>query len=98
MGRPFNRGAPAHVSPKQSNVHFERTFRLTQLLRDRDEGKPKNITELVSYPFFFSSTSNKEKFLANPWKYAPAYGGFCAFGIAYERKRGQSGQPWAPDW
>ena len=63
MGRPFYRGAPANVSPKHSSAHFERTSRLTQLLRDRDEGKPKNITELVSYPFFFSSAANKEKFL-----------------------------------
>ena len=63
-----------------------------------DEGRPLQTTELVSYPFLFESEENRAQFLSDPWKFAPAYGGFCAFGIAYERKSGQSGQPWAPDW
>jgi YHS domain-containing protein len=30
----------------------------------------------------FSSAANRDKFLADPAKYAPQYGGFCAFGAA----------------
>ena len=30
----------------------------------------------------FASKANKEKFLANPAKFTPAYGGYCAFGTA----------------
>lgn len=30
----------------------------------------------------FSSDENKKAFKANPAKYLPAYGGFCAFGLA----------------
>lgn len=32
--------------------------------------------------FAFSSTANRDAFLANPDKYAPQYGGHCAYGVA----------------
>jgi YHS domain-containing protein len=34
--------------------------------------------------FHFESEANKAKFIADPVKYMPAYGGFCAFGISME--------------
>lgn len=34
----------------------------------------------------FSSESNRDLFRANPEKYAPQYGGFCAMGVALEKK------------
>ncbi len=34
----------------------------------------------------FSSQANLEKFEANPEKYAPAYGGYCAFGASVGKK------------
>jgi YHS domain-containing protein len=34
----------------------------------------------------FASEANKAKFTANPAKYAPAYGGYCAFGAAIGKK------------
>lgn len=34
----------------------------------------------------FSSTSNRDKFVANPKKYAPAYGGYCALGASFGKK------------
>lgn len=34
----------------------------------------------------FSSEENRDMFKANPAKYAPQYGGFCAFGVAMEKK------------
>ncbi|CAN0304134.1 unnamed protein product, partial [Discosporangium mesarthrocarpum] len=39
---------------------------------------------LNNYAFYFSTEENKQVFQANPWKYAPAWGGFCAWGIAAE--------------
>ncbi|XP_065193287.1 uncharacterized protein LOC135824480 [Sycon ciliatum] len=32
--------------------------------------------------FHFSSVQNMVMFKSNPWKYHPAFGGFCAFGMA----------------
>ena len=34
----------------------------------------------------FSSAENRNKFRANPEYYAPQYGGFCAMGVALEKK------------
>ena len=38
----------------------------------------------VSYRF--ASAENRDLFLTDPAKYAPQYGGFCAFGLAMGRK------------
>lgn len=34
----------------------------------------------------FNSASNRDTFRANPEKFAPQYGGYCAFGVTKERK------------
>ena len=34
----------------------------------------------------FASAANRDQFRANPHKYAPAYGGYCAFGAALGKK------------
>ena len=34
----------------------------------------------------FSSEQHRDMFVANPEKYAPAYGGFCAFGTTFGKK------------
>lgn len=34
----------------------------------------------------FSSAANRDTFAANPSKYAPAYGGYCAMGVAVGKK------------
>ncbi|ACR10825.1 YHS domain-containing protein [Teredinibacter turnerae T7901] len=31
----------------------------------------------------FASAENRDKFIANPEKYAPQYGGYCAFAVAH---------------
>jgi len=38
-------------------------------------------TEWEGATWYFSSKENRELFIADPLKYAPQYGGFCAFGI-----------------
>lgn len=34
----------------------------------------------------FSSEGNRDRFVANPAKYAPAYGGYCALGTSFGKK------------
>ncbi|MHA7777557.1 YHS domain-containing (seleno)protein [Roseibium sp. M-1] len=51
------------------------------------EGKPVAGTddftaEYDEVTWKFSSAENRDKFVADPAKYAPQYGGFCAFGAA----------------
>jgi YHS domain-containing protein len=45
------------------------------------------------YLYYFSTQANKELFIQNPDKYLPKYGGFCAWGIAWEYE--DDGWPWA---
>lgn len=46
------------------------------------EGKKSITTEYNGAKFAFSSEKNRDKFLANPAKYAPQYDGHCAYGVA----------------
>lgn len=36
--------------------------------------------------YLFASESNKKKFESNPTHYAPAFGGYCAYGVAVGKK------------
>lgn len=36
--------------------------------------------------YHFASAANRDSFKANPAKYAPQFGGFCAMGVALEKK------------
>ena len=42
----------------------------------------------------FATAANRDAFIANPGKYAPAYGGFCAMGVALEKKLDVDPQAW----
>ena len=50
----------------------------------RGNGNHVAVHEGVSYQF--SSKANKKAFEAEPAKYLPAYGGFCAYGAALGKK------------
>lgn len=55
------------------------------------EGKPvegkASITAVHNDAIYrFSSDKNRSTFLKNPEKYAPAYGGFCAYGMTFGKK------------
>ncbi|MCA6075636.1 YHS domain-containing (seleno)protein [Fulvivirga sedimenti] len=45
--------------------------------------------------WYFASQEHKEQFLENPEKYAPAYGGYCAFGVAGGYKVKTEPEAWA---
>lgn len=45
------------------------------------EGKKELMTEYNGVQYRFATAANKEKFLANPEKYEPAYGGWCAWAM-----------------
>ena len=55
------------------------------------ESKPVMGADSLSYKWndtkwLFSSAKNREAFKENPKKYAPQYGGYCAYGIAQGHK------------
>ncbi len=54
------------------------------------DAKPVNGSPFISADYqgatyFFASEEHKTLFTANPVKYAPQFGGFCAFGVAIEK-------------
>ena len=54
------------------------------------EGKPvkgdgKYSTEYNEATWLFSSQENLDLFLANPEKYAPQYGGYCAYAVSQNK-------------
>jgi len=61
---------PAHTLPKIGSSIYTSTLQ----------------TSTGTYIFRFLSDENRDKFNEDPWKYAPAYGGFCACGIALEER------------
>ena len=49
------------------------------------KGKPEFQYEWKHGTWFFSSQENLELFKASPEKYAPQYGGYCAYAIAIDQ-------------
>ena len=55
------------------------------------EGKPVmgngwNVSDYNGVMYAFANEKNKKMFEANPEKYLPAYGGYCAYGVAVGKK------------
>lgn len=46
------------------------------------QGRAEFATEYQGVTWHFSSAENREIFLSNPEKYAPAYGGYCAYALS----------------
>lgn len=57
-------------------------------------GKEQFSTKHHGATYHFMSAANRDAFVANPSKYAPAYGGFCAMGVALEKKLDVDPQAW----
>jgi YHS domain-containing protein len=46
------------------------------------KGSPAHQAEYKGSKFHFASKANRDAFVAEPAKYAPQYGGYCAFGMS----------------
>lgn len=49
-------------------------------------GSEKYTAEFEGAVYRFASAKNRDLFQANPEKYAPAYGGYCALGASFGKK------------
>ena len=65
-------------------------FTLGQATRGRAEIKA-SLPERI---YYFSTEDNRQQFLANPARYEPQYGGFCASGAAFAIKLGSDPSAW----
>jgi YHS domain-containing protein len=49
-------------------------------------GKAEFKAQHQGATYWFATAANRDAFVANPDKYAPAFGGFCAMGVAMQKK------------
>lgn len=49
-------------------------------------GNGNHVAMYHGIAYIFATTENKKAFAANPEKYLPAYGGYCAYGVASGHK------------
>ena len=49
-------------------------------------GNGNHVANYNGATYLFVDNTNKEEFEQNPEKYAPAYGGYCAFGVSVGKK------------
>ncbi len=50
------------------------------------KGNGNHIVEHHGVTYLFINKANQEEFAKNPHKYLPAYGGYCAYGVAVGKK------------
>ncbi|NIR49145.1 YHS domain-containing protein [candidate division KSB1 bacterium] len=49
-----------------------------------ERGKKEYMVDYRGIKYYFASEAQRQKFLKNPEKYEPAFGGWCAFGMSVE--------------
>lgn len=68
-------------------------------LEPQQDGVPGSIEfshkHRNGYTYYFKNFANRQAFISDPDKYLPKYGGFCAWGMAWEYA--DEGWPWATD-
>ncbi len=50
------------------------------------QGNGNHLVTIDGVNYLFTNEDNKKKFAANPKKYLPAYGGYCAYGASVGKK------------
>ena len=59
------------------------------------QGSSQFTAEHLGATYYFSSAQHQSLFDGNPSKYAPQYGGYCAFGVSKEYKFDIDPEAWA---
>ncbi len=59
-----------------------------------ERGKPELKVNLAERTYYFANATQRQQFIANPAKYEPQYGGFCASGAAFAIKLGSDPGAW----
>ncbi len=57
-------------------------------------GRPDFSAEYKGGKYLFATAANRDAFKANPEKYAPQYGGYCAYAVATGKKADIDASSW----
>ena len=83
----FDRASPAPVNLSQGDIAIKGHDPVAYFTQSAAvPGSPEFTASHDGATYRFASAENRDTFLADPARYAPAYGGFCAFGLAYGQK------------
>ncbi|MDX2034787.1 MAG: YHS domain-containing (seleno)protein [Blastocatellia bacterium] len=58
------------------------------------KGKDEFVREWMGAKWYFSSAANRDEFAANPEKYAPQFGGYCAWAVGHGYTAGIDPAAW----
>ncbi len=87
--------APQHINVDADGYSIDRYDPVAYFTAGRPvRGKAELHADYRGAKYSFSSTSNRDLFLANPDKYVPQYGGFCAYGAAHGGKSEVDPEVW----
>ena len=83
----FDRASPAPVNLSQGDVAIQGHDPVAYFTENAAvKGSPEFTATHEGATYRFASAANRDAFAADPARYAPAYGGFCAFGLSYGQK------------
>lgn len=82
---------PAAAQAEQDNINLVGVQGYDLVSYHKGDGTPEKGTgNQVAYhngvSYLFANKANRKAFEKNPEKYVPAYGGYCAFGVAKGKK------------
>ena len=88
LGLPGVTASAAEWNTNENNVALDGHDVMSYWQEDRAvRGKVGFSTEYQGATFYFSSQQNLDAFRADPEKFAPKFGGFCAFGVASQKAK-----------
>ena len=83
----FDYASPAPVNLSQGDVAIQGHDPVAYFTQNAAvPGSPEFTAAHAGATYRFASAANREAFEADPARYVPAYGGFCAFGLVYGQK------------
>lgn len=83
----FNEDSPAAINVDSQGIGLQGHDPVAYFtVGEPTLGKPEFTASHGGIKYLFASKANRDAFKANPAKFAPQYGGFCAMGVANERK------------
>ena len=83
----FNENSPADINVDAQGVVLRGYDAVAyQTEKKAVQGSAAFSAKYGDATYHFASAANRDTFNANPARYAPAYGGFCAMGVAMGRK------------
>ena len=87
VSQAFDYASPAPVNLSQGDLAIQGYDPVAYFTESAPvKGSPEFTASHEGATYRFASAANRDAFAADPARYAPAYGGFCAFGLAYGQK------------